>query len=233
MLVKQDNNIGVGNCNMYNILIVEDDRVLADGLVIALEKEGYTARACNTLKKAEGLLNPCMYDLVILDVNLPDGDGISFCIKIKRHTDVPVLILTACDTDEDEIKGLGSGADDYVSKPFNLDVLRARIKVLLRRKGGMGKYQSERFLFDFDRLLFYSGGREIKLGRAEQKILRLLVNNPSRILTRDNIIMKVWDNEDSVDENTLTVTVGRLRSKLGAGCIETVYGTGYIWKGDN
>ncbi len=216
---------------MYKILIVEDDVVMAYGLVMALEKEGYIVQSCHTLKKTSELLKSSSYDMLVLDVNLPDGDGASFCKEYKKNHSVPVLMLTACDTDEDEIRGLGAGADDYVTKPFNLDVLRARIKALLRRSVEPERYQSGNCLFDFAGHQFFHGGEEVRLGMAEQKLLYLFVKNPSRVLERDNIIMKVWDNEESVDENTLTVTVGRLRSKFGSGCIETIYGIGYKWKG--
>lgn len=216
---------------MYRILVVEDDTVLAAGLVMALKKEGYSAEECHRLKKAGKILNSCSYDMVILDVNLPDGDGVAFCMEFKKKSAVPVIMLTACDTDKDEIRGLGAGADDYVTKPFNLDVLKARIKAIFRRKNGIERYQSVRFLFDFTGHQFFADNIEIQLSRAEQELLYLFVENPLKILERDSIIMKVWDNEESVDENTLTVTVGRLRGKLGSSCIETVYGIGYRWKG--
>lgn len=216
---------------MYRILVVEDDIVLAEGLVMALEKEGYSAWTCHRLKKADRILKSCSYDMVILDVNLPDGDGAAFCMEFKKKYDTPVLMLTACDTDEDEIRGLGAGADDYVTKPFNLDVLKARIKAIFRRENGIERYQSGRFLFDFAGHQFFAGNVQIQLGRAEQELLYLFVKNPLKILERDSIIMKIWDNEESVDENTLTVTVGRLRGKLGSSCIETIYGIGYRWKG--
>ena len=216
---------------MYRILIVEDDTVLAAGLVMALKKEGYIAEECHRLKKAGKILNSCSYDMVILDVNLPDGDGAAFCMEFKQKSVTPVIMLTACDTDKDEIRGLGAGADDYITKPFNLDVLKARIKAVSRRKNGLKRYQSGRFIFDFEGHQFFAGNAEVKLSRAEQELLYLFVKNPLKVLERDSIIMKVWDNEESVDENTLTVTVGRLRGKLGSSCIETVYGIGYRWKG--
>ena len=217
---------------MTQILIIEDDVSLAQGIGIALQKEGYEISYGHTLSKAQNLLEKQEFQLLILDVNLPDGNGLSFCKSFKESSKTPVLMLTARDTEQDEIAGLMSGADDYITKPFSLGVLRARVSVLLRRMESSNEYVLGNCKFDFSKRIFLKDNKEIRLSKVEQKLLQVFVEHPGQTLTRDQIIMQVWDVEESVDENTLSVTVGRLINKIGGDFIQTIYGIGYRFRGD-
>ena len=217
---------------MTQILIIEDDVSLAQGIGIALQKEGYEISYGHTLSKAQNLLEKQEFQLLILDVNLPDGNGLSFCKSFKESSKTPVLKLTARDTEQDEIAGLMSGADDYITKPFSLGVLRARVSVLLRRMESSNEYVLGNCKIDFSKRIFLKDNKEIRLSKVEQKLLQMFVEHPGQTLTRDQIIMQVWDVEESVDENTLSVTVGRLRNKIGGVFIQTIYGIGYRFRGD-
>ena len=250
-----EQNMGI----THRILIVEDDRPLAGGLCRALQSEKIETVSCHTLREAKLLLGNSLdepFTLVILDVNLPDGNGFDFLRKIKKDYDICVIILTANDMETDIVAGLEMGADDYITKPFSLAVLRARVATQLRRveanvcksatndaAGSMmagvsvsatgeewivdGNYQ-----FHFAKMLFYHGDEQIELSKSEQKLLRILVENRGITLTREQLFDRIWSvDAEFVDENTLSVTVKRLRDKLGAQeKIKTVYGIGYRWE---
>ncbi|MBR6381678.1 MAG: response regulator transcription factor [Lachnospiraceae bacterium] len=217
------------------IVIVEDDRDLNAGLCRALKGEAGSIVSCDNLKSAREQIFLSKPDLVLLDINLPDGSGLDL-VKEIRETDLPcpVILLSANDTDADVVKGLELGADDYVTKPFSLSVLRARVHTQLRKKGSghagdvtvVGTYS-----FDFDRMIFTAAGEEITLSKTEQRLLKLLVSNPGVTLSRDVLMDRLWtDGAEYVDENALSVAVKRLRDKLGdKDRIRTVYGLGYMW----
>lgn len=216
---------------MKHVTIIEDDKALNNGIAIALRSEDMTFRQLFRL----GDFDPCeRTDLIILDINLPDGNGFDFLRKLRQTSDTPVLILTANDLETDEVMGLELGADDYMTKPFSLMVLRARIAKLLRStaKTTDAVYSDEDFTFDFDRMEFTASGRSVELSKTEQKLLRMLVANRNMTLPRERLIDRIWtDGADYVDENALSVTVNRLRRKLGAADrIQTVYGIGYVWR---
>jgi DNA-binding response OmpR family regulator len=174
--------------------------------------------------------------LVLLDINLPDGSGLDFLQELKRnHSSVPVILLTANDTDMDIVKGLESGADDYITKPFSLAVLRARVNTQLRKNSHAptsGQYVTDRYCFDFEQMKFTVNGESVELSKTEQKLLRILVENQGATVSRNTLVDRIWtDGADFVDENALSVTVKRLRDKLGAqDYIKTVYGIGYRWE---
>lgn len=211
---------------MERILIVEDDKALAQGLCMTLEQ--YDCTAAPTLALARQALQEGGWDLVILDVNLPDGSGLDLLARLRQTSGLPVLILTANDLELDEVRGLELGADDYVTKPFSLAVLRARVKNLLRPRRGQGDgvYRQGPFVFDFARMEFSRGGRAVELSRTEQRLLRLLVENRGRVLDA------VWDGGSFVDENALSVAMRRLRAKLTDPPVRTVYGVGYLWEAE-
>ena len=212
---------------MPHILIVEDDRSLSAGIALAL---GEAVFACAyTLQEAEAALTAASIDLVILDINLPDGSGLDLLRRLRQHSEVPVLLLTANDLERDEVAGLEAGADDYVTKPFSLAVLRARAGRLLSRRPA-GGISLPPFAFDFAALRFTVDGAPVDLSRTEQRLLRLLVENRGRTLPRDLLLSRVWDGGEFVDENALSVAVRRLRSKLPGAPIKTVYGVGYQWE---
>lgn len=176
--------------------------------------------------------------MVILDVNFPDGDGFSFLCTLRQYSDIPVLMVTANDMETDEVTGLALGADDYITKPFSLMVLRARIRALLRRNTGNqeSEYRDSVFWFRFDTMEFYKEGSSIELSRTEQRILYLLVFNAGQILTRERLLEWVWpDGTEYVEDNALSVGIRRLRDKLEdvpskPVYIKTVYGKGYMWE---
>lgn len=233
----------VSNCTNKNlpdsdtdaILIIEDDSSLAAGLCRALASDKHQTTACRSLKDARKLLQKNSYVLVILDVNLPDGSGFDFLQELKQNFTVPVILLTANDMETDIVTGLELGADDYITKPFSLAVLRARVNVALRH-GGVehppSSFRTGRYSFDFDKMEFLNHKKKIELSKTEQKLLRLLVENAGTTLSRDRLIDAVWtDGAEYVDENALSVTIKRLRDKLQAQeYIKTVYGIGYAWR---
>lgn len=213
-----------------HILIVEDDAALGQGLCLTLEQ--YACTLAPTLAEGRALLQRVGWDLMILDINLPDGSGLDLLAQVRHTSRLPVLILTANDMELDEVRGLELGADDYVTKPFSLAVLRARVKNLLhnRRAGAETLYRQGSFVFDFARLEFCRNGQCIELSRTEQRLLRLLVENRGRVLTRAQLLDAVWDGGEFVDENALSVAMRRLRAKLIDPPIRTVYGVGYQWE---
>lgn len=220
------------------IQIVEDDRALSEGIAMALKEPGVEFIQSMTVRSAMEAYEQAAPELLILDINLPDGSGYDYLKWVRRRSQMPVLILTANDMEMDEVAGLTQGADDYVTKPFSLAVLRARIKALTRRGSSLMTdiYEEEEFHFDFGGLMFLRNGREIALSVNEQRLLRLLIENRGRVLTRNVLVDRLWsDGGEYVDENALSVTVNRLRSKLEDkkdfyAYIQTIYGQGYMWK---
>lgn len=219
------------------ILILEDDADLAEGIALSLQGDDMEFVLCNTIAKAREEVKSGRFDLLILDINLPDGSGLAFCREVKPMVKVPVALLTAKDMEMDIVKGLESGADDYITKPFSLMVLRARIRTLLRRNTEVAGavYEDGRFCFRFDAMEFYKDSVAVELSKTEQKILYLLVSNPGRIVTRERILDGVWgDGSEYVEDNALSVSIRRLREKLDDGRqpqhIKTVYGKGYKWE---
>ena len=220
------------------LLIIEDDNELGKGLTSALKNDGKTVFCVSTLKAASDQLLVFRPDLILMDVNLPDGNGLDFLKEVKKsHPEIPVIMLTANDTDSDIVRGLELGADDYMTKPFSLSVLRARVNTQLRRNGSRASeelFEVDGYSFDFSNMIFKKGEETFELSKTEQKILRILVANRGMTVKRDHLIDKVWtDGADYVDENALSVSIKRLRDKLGAkDNIKTVYGLGYCWKAE-
>lgn len=223
---------------MKNILIIEDDSALTTGLCRALSSGEIHTAGCHCLREARTMLQQEVYALILLDVNLPDGNGFDFLKEIKSRFSIPVILLTANDMETDIVAGLELGADDYITKPFSLAVLRARVNTALRRKNPektSASFLTDCYSFDFDKMEFFYNGIKTELSKTEQKLLRLLVENAGITLSRDKLIDMVWtDGAEYVDENALSVTVKRLRDKLNAqDHIKTVYGIGYVWKKEN
>lgn len=225
---------------MKQILLLEDDLALAHGIALALKAAGQVL-PCPDLAAARQALQAQAFDLLLLDMNLPDGSGLDLCREVRRTASVPIIFLTARDAEYDEVAGLEAGADDYIVKPFSLAVLRARVDAALRRAGRQAAGSVIRFgdlQFDFDQQVFTRAGAPLTLSRTEQRLLRLLVCNAGRTLPRALLMARVWDGGEYVDENTLSVAVRRLRQKLEAdpkkpAYLRTVYGIGYVWgRGD-
>ena len=178
-------------------------------------------------------------DLILLDVNLPDGNGIEFLKEIRQSSQVPVILITVNNMELDIVTGLDAGANDYITKPFSLMVLRARVAVWLRNLPQTTEvFVQGRYRFDFEKMLFFVDGRPVELSRTEQKLLRILCRNKGATLKRSYLIDQVWQGEtEFVDEHALTVTIKRLRDKLEENAkepvvIKTVYGIGYTWAVD-
>ena len=216
---------------MDDILIVEDDRALSQGIRLGLEGEGRRFIQASTLDQGERALEERPFSLVVLDLNLPDGSGLELLRRLRARSALPVLILTANDLELDQVTGLELGADDYVTKPFSLAVLRARVNAQLRRAAPAQpeRLELDGFTFDFARLEFAKEGAPIDLSKTEQRLLRLLAEHRGQTLPRARLLEQVWDGGEFVDENALSVAVNRLRAKLTDAPIRTVYGVGYVW----
>ena len=221
------------------ILVVEDDRLLNNTLCYNLSVSGYAVDSAMTMAEAVRFFETQDYDLIVLDVNLPDGNGFDFCKQIKeRRPDTAVIFLTANDMESDMLKGFELGADDYVTKPFPISVFRKKVSVLLGRiqkQTGGDRYTNGTLSINFSELTAELSGLPITFTPLEYRLLKVLVRNPKIVLTRQVLLEKLWDvDENFVDEHTLTVTISRIRSKIevdGLQYIKTVYGMGYMWIG--
>lgn len=217
---------------MKYVLIVEDDTALREGLITALQNNDIILFATANLAKARMALHEHSFDLLLLDVNLPDGSGIDLCREVTAVRDIPVIFLTVRDAEIDEVTAFRAGACDYIKKPFSLTILQERIAAALRKRSPNHIYDDSRFHFDFTALTFSADGKRIDLSATEQKLLAAFCNHRGQILERQTLVNRIWScDSDYIDENALSVTVKRLRNKLGADCIGTVYGMGYVWKG--
>ncbi|MGI6012901.1 MAG: response regulator transcription factor [Oscillospiraceae bacterium] len=222
---------------MNRILIVEDDIMLSNGIAIALKQDTCELIQAFGIREAEIRLSESKVDLIILDINLPDGNGLEFLTAIRKTQSLPILLLTANDMETDIVTGLELGADDYITKPFSLAVLRARVNAQLRRAVDRPSevYSVDGFSFHFGTMEYARNGIPVELSKTEQKLLRVLVDNRGRTLSRAQLMAYVWpDGPDYVDENALSVAVKRLRDKLEETptrpkYIKTVYGVGYTW----
>lgn len=211
------------------ILIVEDDKALNNGIALSFNEE-QTIQAYS-IEQARQLLDETIH-LIILDINLPDGSGLDFCREIRTSSRIPIIFLTANDMELDIVTGLETGADDYITKPFSLAVLRARVNAVLRRKAEPTTiFRQDNFIFDFETMTFSDDTRSIELSKTEQKLLKLLIKNRGTTLSRDMLIDRIWsDGAEFVEGNALSVTIRRLREKLPNAPIKTVYGIGYVWE---
>lgn len=217
---------------MHEILLVEDNEAIVMGLEYLLTEQGFSFSHAGTIRRAKELLAAKRFDLVLLDVKLPDGDGFSLCQEIKRRDLAAVIFLTARDEENHVVQGFDLGADDYVMKPFRNMELVSRIKNVLRRTGKeQSKLEFHGIIIDVEAGKVYQGTEELKLTNLEYKIMVLLFSNPKRLLTREEILGAVWDIDGNfVNDNTLTVTMKRLRAKISdqeGTIIETVRGRGY------
>lgn len=199
------------------ILIVEDDRGLNQGITLALHAPEYRFYSAYNLKEARRIWKEERVALIILDINLPDGSGYTFLEEIRRESEVPVIMLTANDLEIDQVTGFSLGADDYITKPFSLMILRARVERMLARMAqdkGL-TYEKDGYRFVFEQMYFTVEGKEVTLSKTEQKLLRILIEHQGQTLTREQLVDRIWsDGAQYVEENALSVTVGRLRKKL-------------------
>jgi DNA-binding response OmpR family regulator len=219
------------------VLVVEDDNIIREGLQISLRQDDYQALTAATQKEAlETIAANPMIDIYLLDVMLPDGDGYTICREIRKRSDAPILFLTACDDEVHTVLALEQGADDYISKPFRIRELLARMKAILRRAGRDAVQQSRITIgdneLDMQTGKMYRDQKSIDLTAMEYRLLLIFVNHRGQTLSRQQLLNDIWDEAgDFVTDNTLTVYVKRLREKLGdfegQPLIHTVRGIGY------
>ncbi len=221
---------------MNRILIVEDDRELMEGLCFSFREDGYEVMQAFSRQEAEAAVRNHNFDLILLDWNLPDGTGFGFFKKLRTHSEVPVVMLTARDAEMDEIQALNLGVDDYMTKPFSLGVLNARIKKILRRSQTPGCFKEDGIMIDHNSSRIFRDGRKIQVTSIEHRLLLYLIENKGRILSKEQILAHIWDrNGQFPDENIVSVNIRRLRMKIeddpaNPKYIKTVYGAGYIWR---
>ena len=230
---------------MKNILMVEDDSTIAFAVKYAVEQEGFNLDISENLENARKIVNSKEYDLILLDVMLPDGNGYEFLKQLREHDeDTPVIFLTACNEEVNIVMGLDIGGDDYITKPFRVRELISRINAILRRKGK--SQDSNKKILKFKNISIHTlearvfkNNEEIFLTSAEYKLLLILIQNKNMVLSRAQILEKLWDvTYDFINDNTLSVYIKRLREKIEDDSskpqyILTVRGLGYKWNGSD
>lgn len=224
---------------MKRIFLVEDDLSLINGLSFAIKKQGYMLDVARTFSEAEQVWAEGKYNLVVLDVSLPDGSGFDICRKIRQTSKVPVMFLTAADEETDVIMGLDIGGDDYITKPFKLAIFMSRINALLRRSDSFSEADAELNSNGISVHLLksevYKNNQQIELTASEYKLLCLFMENPDRVLSQEQILNRLWDcDENYIDNNSLSVYIRRLRKKIeddpgNPTRIITVRRMGYKW----
>lgn len=223
---------------MNSILLVEDDLSLIYGLEFSIQKNGFSVDIARTVKEAMQMYDEKNYDLLLLDVSLPDGNGFQICEKVRQVSNVPIIFLTASDEELNIVMGLDMGGDDYITKPFKLNELISRIKALLRRynvANNVTELSSNNITIKLLENRVFKGEFEVELTTAEYKLLCLFMKNKNIVLTRKNILDKLWDGNGSfIDDNTLSVYVRRLRNKIednpeNPKFLLTVRRMGYKW----
>ncbi|QUH21493.1 response regulator transcription factor [Alkaliphilus sp. B6464] len=223
---------------MHSILLVEDDSTLAMGIEYSLKNEGYKVKLANNAALAKQLIDEETYELIILDITLPDGNGYDLCKYVRNTKETPVIFLTALDEEVNVVMGLDIGGDDYITKPFKIRELLSRIRAVLRRysqKSPEGILKSDDIKVIQIQNKVYVNNKEIFLTPSEYKLLVFLMLNANKVLSRNAILEKLWDIEgDFIDDNTLSVYIRRLREKIEKDSsnpfyIKTVRGLGYTW----
>ena len=226
------------------ILVVDDEKVLVKGIKFNLENEGYQVEVGYDGEEAVELARSGSFDLIILDLMMPKIDGLQACMRIREFSNVPIIMLTARSEDTDKIIGFECGADDYITKPFNILELKARVRALLRRagmaaqqKGGGGKLTMGHITLDADARAAWKDGQSVELTAKEFDLMELLLRNPGRVYSRENLLNVVWGYEYAGDYRTVDVHIRRLREKLeldpaNPQYILTKWGVGYYLKGN-
>lgn len=221
---------------MARILIVEDDTDLREGLFFSFSGDGYEVGEAGTKKEGMKEIETGRYDLVLLDCNLPDGTGFALCREVRETSNIPIIMLTARDTEMDEIRALELGVNDYLAKPFSLGILKARMRRLLKDRINIEKIMEGPLEIELSTGKVWKRGEEISLSRLEYRLLLYLIENKNHILSKEQILDKIWDSDGKyVDDNTVSVNIRRLRAKIedepsAPVWIKTVHGIGYIWK---
>ena len=222
---------------MADIFLLEDDELLNRGISIALKKDGHHVIQCYSFTEAVKRYAEQNCDLFLLDIRLPDGSGIKFCRFVRETMNTPIVFLTANDTEEDMLLGYSEGCDDYITKPFSLEVLCRKINAILKRSGAEDKniIRYKDLEIDKNRASARIEGQPIRLTATEYKLLEYLAENRGKAVSRNTLIRDIWDIDgDFIDENTLSVNIRRLRKKLGDNpknpqYIITLFGLGYTF----
>lgn len=219
---------------MKNILILEDDENLNRGISLKLSKEGYRILSAYTIREAKMLFDREEVDLIISDITLPDGNGLDFGRAIREKSAVYFIYLTAMDQEIDIVNGYDAGADDYMTKPFSVNILTSKVNALMRRisEKDAGMLIAGDIEVSTKDMQVKKAGTPIALSKTELQLLTLLLENAGQILSKESILDKVWGIDGQfVDDNTVTVNISRLKNKLGTECIANVRGLGYLWTG--
>lgn len=218
------------------ILIIEDDIDLREGLHFSFIGDGYEVADAGTKREGIQKIKKGNFNLALLDCNLPDGTGFELCQEVRQFSQIPIIMLTARDTEMDEIKALELGVNDYLSKPFSLGVLKARIKRIINTRIETEILYSGDISIDKNTCKVYKNGNEIVLSKLEYRLLLYLIENKNHVLSKEQILSHIWDCDGKyVDNNTVSVNISRLRTKVEDNTsspeyIRTVHGVGYIWK---
>jgi DNA-binding response OmpR family regulator len=229
---------------MTNILVIEDDTVLGTGITYALQKENFSVTIAGTINEGYQLFKAREFNLILMDIMLPDGSGYDLCKEVRKQSGVPIIFLTACDEEVNVVLGLDLGGDDYITKPFRVKELISRIKVALRRNSSGSPLEktilkSGNVTIHLPETKAFKNDEELNLTPVEFKLLSMFARNPRQTLTREQILGKLWDTVgDFVDDNTLSVHIRRLREKIETDpsnpeYIVTVRGVGYKWNQPN
>ena len=223
------------------ILVVDDEKLLVKGMKFNLENEGYEVECAYDGAAAVELARTCRFDLIILDVMMPQLDGIEACMRIREFSNVPIIMLTAKSEDADKLMGFESGADDYLTKPFNILELKARVRALLRRAAGVqrsvgAEISAGDITLNTEERAAFKAGRPVELTAKEYDLMEMLMRNPRRVYSRENLMNVVWGYTYSGDYRTVDVHIRRLREKLENNPAEpeyilTKWGVGYYFKG--
>ncbi|APQ73046.1 DNA-binding response regulator [Clostridium botulinum] len=224
---------------MKSILLVEDNMSLNRGIQFSLMKEGYNVIATDSIKESQQKLNKEKVDLIILDINLPDGNGFDYCLDIRKTSNIPIIFLTALDSEIDVVNGLDMGADDYITKPFRLRELISIVNAIIRRTSNDCDFniiQSKDIVFYINEMKIEKHGKEIFLSKTELKLLQYFMKNYQKILSKEQIIENLWNIDgEFINENTVAVNIRRIREKIEEvpsqpEYIQTIRGIGYVWK---
>lgn len=224
---------------LADILLLEDDKLLNDGIKIALNKDGHEVCQCYSVFQAEKFNKEKSFDVMLLDINLPDGSGLDFCKSIRsKGESVPVIFITANDTENDMLLGFANGCDDYIAKPFSISVLCQKIIAILKRTAAgenTSKLKYKNMLINFDKKQVLINDEVCHLTSTEYKLIEIMAKNRGKALTRNMLLEQIWDIDGNfIDENTLSVHIKRLRSKIEPDAknpqyIKTVFGIGYTF----
>lgn len=225
---------------MYKIFIVEDDEKLKNHIKEYLEKYDFEVYCVNNFKEIDNEFIEINPDLVLLDINLPYYDGFYFCRTFRKNSNVPIIITSARNTDTEQIMGIELGADDYIVKPFNLQILLVKIKACLRRT--YGEYIDKKCIsinvngltLDENKFIMFLDDKEIELSKNEFKLIKKLLENKNKVVKREELLEVLWDDSSFVDDNTLTVNVTRVKNKLKEigiiDAVKTKRGVGYVFQ---